>query len=75
MSLGPLAEPLLSNSQVEDPLVATDDTEQASLSAGEEKVYDLNDFDAIAVDSANAAVAAEDGRIYDLEEFGAVALS
>ena len=75
ISLGPIAEPLLSNRQVEDPLVATDDTEQASLSAGEEKVYDLSDFDAIAVDSANAAAAAEDDRIYDLEEFGAVAIS
>jgi hypothetical protein len=75
ISLGPIVEPLLSNSQVEDPLVSTDDTVQASLSAGEEKVYDLSDFDAIAVDSANAAAAAEDDRIYDLEEFGAVAIS
>jgi hypothetical protein len=48
---------------------------QTALPMQQERVYDLSEFDAVALDpEAPAGVAAKD-RIYDLSEFGAVALS
>jgi hypothetical protein len=48
--------------------------EQPILSSQEDRVYDLAEFDAVALEDDDAAVAAEADRIYDLEELGAVAL-
>jgi hypothetical protein len=47
---------------------------QPGLSSPEERVYDLAEFGAVALEDDDAAAAAEADRIYELEELGAVAL-
>ena len=45
------------------------------LSDADDRVYDLAEFDAVALDGEPEAAPEDEERVYDLSEFGAVALA
>jgi hypothetical protein len=61
---------------IEQPSIFSGEpTGDSPLSAQRDRIYDLQEFDAVAQEEEAPADAGDQDRIYDLEEFGAVALS